>query len=54
MAHHAGSIKGRDLRLEVYRIRYGASRDRPRDVVWLVFSYGKHFIADITVTSSAR
>jgi hypothetical protein len=27
--------KGRDLRLEVRRIRSGASRDRPGDVDWL-------------------
>jgi hypothetical protein len=29
----AGGTKGRDMRLEVRRIRSGASRDRPRDVV---------------------
>jgi hypothetical protein len=31
----AGATKGRDLRLEVGRIRSGASRDRQEDVVWL-------------------
>jgi hypothetical protein len=30
-----GAIDGWDLRLEVRRIIYGASRDRHGDVVWL-------------------
>jgi hypothetical protein len=34
----AGANKGTDLRLEVRRIRYGASRYRPWDVVWLDFA----------------
>jgi hypothetical protein len=34
----AGVTKGRDLRLEVRRIRSGASRDRHGDVVWLDFT----------------
>jgi hypothetical protein len=32
----AGDTKGRDLRLEVRRIRSGASRDRHGDVIWSV------------------
>jgi hypothetical protein len=32
-----GATKGRDLRLEIRRIRSGASRDRPGDVVCLDF-----------------
>jgi hypothetical protein len=34
----AGAFKGRALRLEVHRIRVGASRDRHGDVVWLDFT----------------
>jgi hypothetical protein len=33
----AKATKGRDLRLEVGRIRSGASQDRHGDVVWLDF-----------------
>jgi hypothetical protein len=33
----AGAIEGRDLRLEVRRIRSRVSRDRHGDVVWLDF-----------------
>jgi hypothetical protein len=49
----AGAFKGRDLRLEVCRIRSGASRDRPRDVVWLDFMAShRHRVVDMTVTST--
>jgi hypothetical protein len=34
----AGAVKGRDLRLEVRRIRSRAYRDRHGDVVWLDFA----------------
>jgi hypothetical protein len=44
----AGATKGRDLRLEVRRIRSGASRDRPRDVVWLDFLARLRFSRPIT------
>jgi hypothetical protein len=48
----AGATKGRDLRLEVRRIRSGASRDRPRDMVWLDFvAPHRHLVVDVTVTS---
>jgi hypothetical protein len=48
----AGPTKGRDLRLEVRRIRSGASRDRPWDVVWLDFMVPHcHLVVDVTVTS---
>jgi hypothetical protein len=49
----AGTIKGKDLRLEARRIRSGASRDRPGDVVWLGFAAPqKHLVVDVTVTSA--
>jgi hypothetical protein len=49
----AGATKGRDLRLEVRRIRSGASRDRPGDVVWLDFmAPHRHLVVDVTVTSA--
>jgi hypothetical protein len=51
----AGEIKGRDLRLEVRRIRCGASRDRPGDFVWLDFAalrIYKHLVVEVTVTSA--
>jgi len=49
----AGATKGRDLRLEVRRIRSGASRHRPRDVVWLDFmAPHRHLVVDVTVTSA--
>jgi hypothetical protein len=49
----AGATKGRNLRLEVHRIRSGASRDRPRDVVWLDFmAPHRHLVVDVTVTSA--
>jgi ribosomal silencing factor RsfS len=51
----AGATKGRNLRLEVRRIRSGASRDRHRDVVWLDFmALHRHFVVDVTVITSAR
>ena len=51
----AGATKGRDLRLEFRRIRSGASRDRPEDVVWLDFmAPHRHLVADVTVVTSAR
>jgi hypothetical protein len=51
----AGAVMGRDLPLEVCPIRYGASRDRDRDAVWLEFSASyEHTIVDVTVTSSVR
>jgi hypothetical protein len=49
----AGATKGRDLRLEVRRIRLGASRDRLGDVVWLYFmAPHRHLVVDVTVTSA--
>jgi hypothetical protein len=47
----AGATKGRDLRLEVRRIRSIASRDRTVDVVWLDFmAPHRHLAVDVTVT----
>jgi hypothetical protein len=49
----AGATKGRDLRLEVRRIRSGASRDRPGDVLWLDFTAPhRHLVVDGAVTSA--
>jgi hypothetical protein len=49
----AGATNGRDLLLEVRRIRAGASRDRPGDVVWLDFmAPHRHLDFDVTVTSA--
>jgi hypothetical protein len=49
----AGATMGRDSRLEVRRIRSRASRDRPRDVVWLDFrAPPRHLAIDVTVTSA--
>jgi hypothetical protein len=49
----ARAIKGRDLRLEVRRIRSGVSQDRLGDVVWLDFvAPHRHFVVDVTVTSA--
>jgi hypothetical protein len=49
----AGATKGRDLRLEFRRIRSGASRDRPGDVVCLDFmAPHRHLVVDVTVTSA--
>jgi hypothetical protein len=47
----AGAVEGRNLRLEVRRIRSGVSRDRPRDVFWLDFmAPHRHLVVDVTVT----
>jgi hypothetical protein len=55
LEEHMLEAKGteqRDLRLEVHRIRSGASRDRPEDVVWLDFTAPhRHLVIDMTVTS---
>jgi hypothetical protein len=49
----AGATKERDLRLEVRRIRSGASRDRPGDVVCLDFMAPCcHLVDDVTVKSA--
>jgi hypothetical protein len=45
-----GAKKGRDFRLEVRRIRSGASRDRPRDVVWLNTMAPNYHLIDVPVT----
>jgi hypothetical protein len=50
----AGATKGRDLRLEVRRIRSGASRD-PWVLFWLDFmAPHRNLVIDVTVTCSAR
>jgi hypothetical protein len=47
------ATKGRDLRLEVRRIRSGAFRDRHGDVVWLdITAPHRHLVVDVTVTSA--
>jgi hypothetical protein len=44
-------LKGRDVRLEARRIRFGASRNRHRDMVWLDFTAPHtHMVVDVTVT----
>jgi hypothetical protein len=49
----AGATKGRDLRLEVRRIRSGAYGDRRGDVVWLyVMAPQCHLVVDVTVSSA--
>jgi hypothetical protein len=50
----AGAIKGRDLRLEVRRIRSGASRYRHGDVIWLdlIMALHRHLVVDVTVASA--
>jgi hypothetical protein len=48
----AEHLKGRDLRMEVRRIRSGASRDRHGDVVWLEFRAPHRHLIDVTVTSA--
>jgi hypothetical protein len=49
----AGATNGRKLRLEVRRIRSGASLDRPWDVVWLDFmAPHRHLVVDVTVISA--
>jgi hypothetical protein len=48
-----GATKGRDLRLEVRRIRSSTSRDRHGDVVWLdLMAPHRHLVVDVTVTSA--
>jgi hypothetical protein len=47
----AGATKGRDLRLEVRRIRLEAFRDRPRDVVCLyIMAPHRHLVVYMTYT----
>jgi hypothetical protein len=50
----AGATKGRDLRLEVRRIRSRASRaDRRGGVVWLEFkAQHRHLVVDVAVASA--
>jgi hypothetical protein len=48
----AGATKGRDLRLDVRRIKSGASRDRHGDVVWLDTMAPHHHLVDVTVSSA--
>jgi hypothetical protein len=49
----AGATKGRDLRLEVRRIRSGASRDRHGDVVWLdIMAPHRHLVVDVKVINA--
>jgi hypothetical protein len=49
----AGATMGRDLRLEVRRIRSGASPYRYGDVGWLDFmAPHRHLVVDATVTSA--
>jgi hypothetical protein len=49
----AGAAKGRELRLEVHRIRSGASLDRTGDVVWLDLKVSlRNLVVDVTVTSA--
>jgi hypothetical protein len=50
----AVATKGRDLRLEVCRIRSEASRYRPRDVVWLDFRAPHHNLVVLETVTSAR
>jgi hypothetical protein len=50
--NEVGGSRRRDLRFEVRRIRYGASRDRGGDVVWLDFmAPHRHLVVDVTVSS---
>ena len=45
--------RGKQRKQEVRRIRSGASRDRPGDVVWLDFmAPHRHLVVDVTVTSA--
>jgi hypothetical protein len=48
----AGATKGRELRLEVRRIRSGASQDRHGDVVWFDLMAQHRHLVDVTVTSA--
>jgi hypothetical protein len=51
----AGATKGRDLRLEVRRIRSEASRDRHGDVVWLDFmAPHRRLVIDVLAQVLAR
>jgi hypothetical protein len=51
----AGAAKGREVRLEVRRIRSGASRDRPGDAVWLNFmDLHRHLVIVYVTVTSAR
>jgi hypothetical protein len=51
----AGATKGRDLRLEVCRLRSGAYRDRHGNVVWLDFmAPHRHLVVDVTLQVLAR
>jgi hypothetical protein len=52
MLEAGATTKGRDLRLEVRRIRWGAFRDRPGDMVWLDFMATHRHLVDVTVTSA--
>jgi hypothetical protein len=53
MLEAGDTTKGRDLWLEVRRIRSGASRNRLGDVVWLDFKAPhRHLVVDVTVTSA--
>jgi hypothetical protein len=47
-----GATKGRDLRLEVHRIRSGDSRDRHGDVAWLDFMAPHRHLVDVTLISA--
>jgi hypothetical protein len=47
----AGATKGKDLRLDVRRIRSGTSRNRLRDAVWLDFmAPRRHLVVNVTGT----
>jgi hypothetical protein len=49
----AGATKGRDLRLEVRRIRPRVSRYRSEGLVWFdVRALHRHLVIDVTVTSA--
>jgi hypothetical protein len=49
----ARAAKGRNVRVEVCRIRSGASRDRHGVVVWLdIWARHRHLVVDVTVASS--
>jgi hypothetical protein len=53
MLEAGATTKGRDLRLEVRRIRSGASRVRPGDVAWLDFmAPHRHLVVYVTVKSA--
>jgi hypothetical protein len=53
MLNKAGATKGWDLRLEVRRIRSGASRDRHWNVARLDFmAQHRHLVVVVTATSA--